>query len=174
MTLGRTGGTGRGLTFVGVSGRTCTGRTVARGACTRTVGGVWTARAFARDRSERSNDRDCARIRRSTGARATLTVLPPPREVLVERDELLESLDDEPELEPESSELELDPRSFELESREPRSSLPPRAASLMRPSCAFAGAASATMSAATTAPRMLPLCIRGACGESRRETVILS
>lgn len=129
---------GRGLTDcagvrTGVA-RTRTGRTVARGASTRTVGGV--ARSF-RDSVARTS-------RRSTGARATRTELPPPRVVLprVLRDE--ESLD---ELEEPESLDELERESSESRSRDdPRSSLLPRAASLMRPSCALAGAASTSTS----------------------------
>jgi hypothetical protein len=132
---------GRGLTGcaggrTGVA-RTWTGRTVARGASTRTVGGV--ARSF-RDSVARTS-------RRATGARATRTELPPPRVVLprVLRDE--ESLDEleEPELLD-----ELERESSESRSRDdPLSSLPPRAASLMRPSCALVGAASTSTSTST-------------------------
>lgn len=145
MTLGRCG---RGLTGVA---RTWTGRTVARGASTRTVGGV--ARSF-RDSVARTS-------RRSTGARATRTELPPPRVVLLRvlRDE--ESLD---ELEEPESLDELERESSESRSRDdPRSSLP-RAASLIRPSCALAGAASTSTSVSPhhrTAPTpRIPLMLR--------------
>jgi hypothetical protein len=117
------------------------------------VGGV--ARSF-RDSVARTS-------RRSTGARATRTEVPPPRVVLprVLRDE--ESLG---ELELESFERldELERESSESRSRDdPRSSLP-RAASLMRPSCALAGAASTSTSATPnhrTAPTpRIPLMLR--------------
>jgi hypothetical protein len=116
------------------------------------VGGV--ARSF-RDSVARTS-------RRSTGARATRTEVPPPRVVLprVLRDE--ESLG---ELELESFERldELERESSESRSRDdPRSSLP-RAASLMRPSCALEGAASTSTSATPnhTAPTpRIPLMLR--------------